>query len=341
MIGLVFVTHGNLALEFLAAMEHVVGKQDRVACVCIGPEDDMEAAATTAATLTSYEKFTADGRRLMTADATDEQLDNAIDLFGRAVSEYPGYADAYLARAQACLMKDESSDNFARVLKDYRKYQDLKPSLIDGYLGEAEVQIRDTNTDDAIAVLEKAIDAVTDPTDNAKLKKRLEEVESGNYNDSEGRVRCAKVLDGEGKVYETICYDRYTKGSDKAAIIRTYDANGSQIGTSFSLYADTEKYVYGFIHTDTTWDVYIPLYDDSGRMIGTQIYTADKLDGYEMYTFSSDGNQTGVERYDSEKKYIEYVSYNDPVPGPGKKIGVSGTAHYTLEEVYTLVKSII
>lgn len=43
MIGLVFVTHGNLALEFLAAMEHVVGKQDKVACVCIGPEDDMEA----------------------------------------------------------------------------------------------------------------------------------------------------------------------------------------------------------------------------------------------------------------------------------------------------------
>mgnify|MGYP002862369533 CR=1 FL=1 len=43
MIGLVFVTHGNLALEFLSAMEHVVGKQDKVACVCIGPEDDMEA----------------------------------------------------------------------------------------------------------------------------------------------------------------------------------------------------------------------------------------------------------------------------------------------------------
>ena len=43
MIGLVFVTHGNLALEFLAAMEHVVGKQDNVSCVCIGPEDDMEA----------------------------------------------------------------------------------------------------------------------------------------------------------------------------------------------------------------------------------------------------------------------------------------------------------
>ena len=39
MIGLVLVTHGNLALEFISAMQHVVGKQEQVAAVCIGPED--------------------------------------------------------------------------------------------------------------------------------------------------------------------------------------------------------------------------------------------------------------------------------------------------------------
>src|SRR4249919_1554432 len=42
MIGLVIVTHGRLADEFLAAMEHVVGRQRAVETVCIGPEDDME-----------------------------------------------------------------------------------------------------------------------------------------------------------------------------------------------------------------------------------------------------------------------------------------------------------
>jgi mannose PTS system EIIA component len=42
MIGLVLVTHGNLAVEFVTAMEHVVGKQAQVAPICIGPEDDME-----------------------------------------------------------------------------------------------------------------------------------------------------------------------------------------------------------------------------------------------------------------------------------------------------------
>lgn len=42
MIGLVLITHGKLADEFVSALEHVVGKQDNIATVCIGPEDDME-----------------------------------------------------------------------------------------------------------------------------------------------------------------------------------------------------------------------------------------------------------------------------------------------------------
>ncbi len=42
MIGLVLVTHGRLAEEFLLAMQHVVGPQQQIAAVCIGPEDDME-----------------------------------------------------------------------------------------------------------------------------------------------------------------------------------------------------------------------------------------------------------------------------------------------------------
>jgi PTS system mannose-specific IIA component len=42
MIGLVLITHGRLAEELRAAMEHVVGAQRNVATVCIGPEDDMD-----------------------------------------------------------------------------------------------------------------------------------------------------------------------------------------------------------------------------------------------------------------------------------------------------------
>jgi PTS system mannose-specific IIA component len=42
MIGVVIVTHGNLAREFRAALEHVVGPQEQMATICIQPDDDME-----------------------------------------------------------------------------------------------------------------------------------------------------------------------------------------------------------------------------------------------------------------------------------------------------------
>ena len=42
MIGMVLVTHGRLAAEFIAALEHVVGVQANIEAICIGPEDDME-----------------------------------------------------------------------------------------------------------------------------------------------------------------------------------------------------------------------------------------------------------------------------------------------------------
>jgi PTS system mannose-specific IIA component len=42
MIGMVLVTHGRLAIEFRASMEHVVGPQQQVETITIGPDDDMD-----------------------------------------------------------------------------------------------------------------------------------------------------------------------------------------------------------------------------------------------------------------------------------------------------------
>ncbi|HEY8263134.1 MAG TPA: PTS sugar transporter subunit IIA [Methyloceanibacter sp.] len=42
MIGVVIVTHGKLAREFRAALEHVVGPQEQFETVSIGPDDDLD-----------------------------------------------------------------------------------------------------------------------------------------------------------------------------------------------------------------------------------------------------------------------------------------------------------
>ncbi len=46
MIGLVLVTHGRLAEEFVHALEHVVGRQEFLKAVSIGPDDKMETRRT-------------------------------------------------------------------------------------------------------------------------------------------------------------------------------------------------------------------------------------------------------------------------------------------------------
>ena len=42
MIGIIIVTHGNLALELKSAMEHILGIQKNIEIISIKPEDDLE-----------------------------------------------------------------------------------------------------------------------------------------------------------------------------------------------------------------------------------------------------------------------------------------------------------
>ena len=46
MIGVVLVTHGRLADEFIAALEHVVGPQENMASICIESDDDIDTCRT-------------------------------------------------------------------------------------------------------------------------------------------------------------------------------------------------------------------------------------------------------------------------------------------------------
>ena len=42
MIGIIIVTHGNLALELKSAMEHILGIQKNIEIISIKPDDDLE-----------------------------------------------------------------------------------------------------------------------------------------------------------------------------------------------------------------------------------------------------------------------------------------------------------
>jgi len=86
MIGIVLVTHGNLAREFLSAMEHVVGKQAQARAISIGPEDDMEQRR--AEILAAAEEVdTGDGTILLTDMFGGTPSNLAISIMDRAKVE--------------------------------------------------------------------------------------------------------------------------------------------------------------------------------------------------------------------------------------------------------------
>lgn len=66
MIGLVLVTHGQLATEFVAALEQIVGKQEAIAAVCIAPDDDMGQRRSDI--LTAVEAVKSDGGAILLTD---------------------------------------------------------------------------------------------------------------------------------------------------------------------------------------------------------------------------------------------------------------------------------
>lgn len=112
MIGLVLVTHGRLATEFVRALEHVVGPQQQIEAICIGPDDDMEA------------------RRNDIADAVEQVDDGSgviilTDLFGGTPSNLA-----------ISLMKSESIEVIAGVnlpmlirLEGARKTMDVRSAV--------------------------------------------------------------------------------------------------------------------------------------------------------------------------------------------------------------------
>jgi mannose PTS system EIIA component len=112
MIGMILVTHGKLAEEFVAAMQHVVGRQEAVRTVCIGPNDDMEARRAEIAT--AIEEVDAGGGVIILTDLFGGTPSNlAISLMSRNKVEVIAGINLpmliRLAKARGCMPLEKAA----------------------------------------------------------------------------------------------------------------------------------------------------------------------------------------------------------------------------------------
>jgi mannose PTS system EIIA component len=132
MIGLVLVTHGNLAREFVAATEHVVGAQQNVRTVCIGPDDDMEIRRKDIVDAVA-EVDTGAGVIVLTDMFGGTPSNLAISIMDRANVEVIAGVNLPMLIKLASIRRDSSlGDAVAAAQEAGRKYINVASSLLAG-----------------------------------------------------------------------------------------------------------------------------------------------------------------------------------------------------------------
>ena len=132
MIGLVVVTHGRLAVELIAALEHVVGPQSAVRTICIGPDDDMEKRRKEI--LSSVEEVDSGKGVILLTDMFGGTPSNlAISIMDQTNVEIIAGVNMPMLIKLASNRKDGSLKKVALEAQDAgRKYINIASGLLDG-----------------------------------------------------------------------------------------------------------------------------------------------------------------------------------------------------------------
>jgi len=133
MIGMVLVTHGHLAREFGAALEHIVGPVENLEMISIGPDDDMEERRKDI--LAAVDKVEAGEGVIILTDMFGGTPSNlAISLMGREGLEVIAGVNLPMLIKLQSLRCNTALDEAARLSQDAaRNYINIASKLLSGH----------------------------------------------------------------------------------------------------------------------------------------------------------------------------------------------------------------
>lgn len=218
---------------------------------------------------------------------SEGNYEGAIIAFTAAIEIDPKQAQPFIGRAQTYVLSGEKEESLASAQADFETALRLDETIVDAWLGLADVYIRCGNYIKAEEILKEGLEK----TGNArKLADKLAEMEQGRITDLDGKIRMSLTYDAKGKL---LWYHKYTyEAGDKISGITSYDGNNVKTG-----------------HVD--YD-----YDESGNAIKMEGgYSLDDgiLTKEEIRQYDQNGNCVRVEiRFltGEMESYIE-IEYND------------------------------
>ncbi len=130
MIGMVLVTHGRLAIEFVAALEHVVGPQTQIAASASGPTTTWNSAATTSSARSPM-SIPGDGAVLLTDMFGGTPSNLAISVMDRGKIEVIAGVNLPMLIKLASLRQSEALDRAVLGAQEAgRKYINVASQLL-------------------------------------------------------------------------------------------------------------------------------------------------------------------------------------------------------------------
>lgn len=133
MIGLVVVTHGRLAEEFRGVLEHIVGPQEQMATICIGPDDEPEGRRDEILTLIR-EVDSGDGTVLLTDMFGGTPSNLAISVLEEAnVEVVAGVNLPMLIKLASIRGETKMADAVNEALEAGRKYINAASQILTGH----------------------------------------------------------------------------------------------------------------------------------------------------------------------------------------------------------------
>lgn len=268
----------------------------------------------------------------------EEKYEEAIAAFTASIEKEAKQPDSYLARGGAYILSGENPENLSAALADYEQAVELDEACVQAYLGLADVYIRQREYEKALEILREGFGKTGE---EKGIKDKIEEMESGNILDSEGKNRrIAYYVDGNLFGYIELYYSEEGKTSGVAALDAAgnqteykefvYDEHGNRVEYWYGADIDgavklsKETYEYDAegnciktIHygEDENPDVYyLNEFGENGKLAKRSTYGIEgDFRGYHLYEYDENGNRIKYSLYDSDEMLTQYIlsEYNE------------------------------
>ena len=289
-------------------------------------EQDYQTAIDLEEEQTEKEAHRGRGDSLKQLGDLEEEEEKKLDDYEEALKEFEWVIENdgtnpedYVSAGDLCVRKGETEENLSAAKDYYEKALKMDDMCVNGYLGMADVYIRQENYEEALRILEEGYDKTQDEA----IQKKIEEVKSGTINDSQGRPRRVDVdIDGT-KWYYVYQYEN----GEKATGVTSYDAEGNQTNSLPLTYDEAgnqlESFSIPLVKSSPYVEKEIDFYGENGKIIKNEGYNREgKLTCYYLYEYdgntikragyNADGSSMGymIDEYDEDEHCIKSSSYS-------------------------------